>query len=278
MTAASEGIHVNPHRIVDIPLERRAVLAFMDLSPVTHYAYAFVEVDVTLARRRIAERRDRTGEDLSFTGYLTYCLARAVAEDTSVQAYRKGRTRLALFDDVDVGLMIERTRGEVRAPLGHVIRRADQKSVLDIHREIRAVQAMPPPSKSAMPAWMRVWSALPLPLPGLVTALVRAAMRRDPARAWVPMAGTVAVTAVGMFGSGGGWALATPDGHTITLIVGGIEARTAVVGDHIQTREFLSLTLAFNHDVVDGAPAARFTDRLVSLVERAEGLVAPPLG
>lgn len=36
----------------------------------------------------------------------------------------------------------------------------------------------------------------------------------------------------------------------------------------------LSLTLLFDHDVVDGAPAARFARRLVALIESGYGLDA----
>jgi pyruvate/2-oxoglutarate dehydrogenase complex dihydrolipoamide acyltransferase (E2) component len=39
------------------------------------------------------------------------------------------------------------------------------------------------------------------------------------------------------------------------------------------TREILNLTVMFNHDVVDGAPAARFTRRLVELIESGYGLL-----
>ncbi|MCE3276245.1 MAG: hypothetical protein K0R13_2100, partial [Propionibacteriaceae bacterium] len=36
-----------------------------------------------------------------FTSYRAFCLARAVDEDKSVQAYLKGRKHLVIFDDVD---------------------------------------------------------------------------------------------------------------------------------------------------------------------------------
>jgi pyruvate/2-oxoglutarate dehydrogenase complex dihydrolipoamide acyltransferase (E2) component len=77
-----------------------------------------------------------------------------------------------------------------------------------------------------------------------------------------------------MFGSGSGWGLAAPDGHTLCLIVGGIARKPAVVQDRIEPREMLSLTVAFDHDVVDGAPAARFTQRLKELIESGHGLEA----
>jgi pyruvate/2-oxoglutarate dehydrogenase complex dihydrolipoamide acyltransferase (E2) component len=44
------------------------------------------------------------------------------------------------------------------------------------------------------------------------------------------------------------------------------------VEDRIEPREILNLTVAFDHDVVDGAPAARFVERLVDLIESEDGL------
>jgi pyruvate/2-oxoglutarate dehydrogenase complex dihydrolipoamide acyltransferase (E2) component len=44
------------------------------------------------------------------------------------------------------------------------------------------------------------------------------------------------------------------------------------VEDRIEPRDILNLTVAFNHDVVDGAPAARFVQRLVDLIEDGSGL------
>jgi pyruvate/2-oxoglutarate dehydrogenase complex dihydrolipoamide acyltransferase (E2) component len=37
-------------------------------------------------------------------------------------------------------------------------------------------------------------------------------------------------------------------------------------------REFLNLTVSFDHDIVDGAPAARFVRSLADLVEGAAAL------
>ncbi|WP_239579230.1 2-oxo acid dehydrogenase subunit E2 [Microlunatus panaciterrae] len=56
------------------------------------------------------------------------------------------------------------------------------------------------------------------------------------------------------------------------LIVGGIARKPAVVEDRVQARDLLNLTIAFDHDVVDGAPAARFITRLVELIEGGTGL------
>jgi pyruvate/2-oxoglutarate dehydrogenase complex dihydrolipoamide acyltransferase (E2) component len=54
--------------------------------------------------------------------------------------------------------------------------------------------------------------------------------------------------------------------------VGGIGVKPGVVDGHIAIREYLSLTISLNHDLIDGAPAARFTERLKDLIESGYGL------
>jgi pyruvate/2-oxoglutarate dehydrogenase complex dihydrolipoamide acyltransferase (E2) component len=238
-----------------------------------HSIYGLLEVDVTVARQFIAEHKAQTGEALSFTGYLAYCLARAVDEDKSVQAYLKGRKQLVLFDDVDVAMPVERQMGGTRAPMVHIVRRANHKTYQEIHQEIRAVQAEPVPHSKGFAPGILFFMRLPWPVPQLFGAFLRAVTRRDPARTTVRLAGTVGVTAVGMFGLKSGWGL-VPMVQSLGLIVGGIAKKPGIVDGRIEPREMLSLTVAFDHDVVDGAPAARFVKRLVELIESGCGLVA----
>lgn len=261
---------IGSYQIVDLPPARRDTPNFLDLYWWKHSIYGLLEVDVTTVRQFIAEHKARTGEALSFTGYLAFCLARAVDEDKSVQSYLKGRKRLILFDDVDVGIPVERKMGAGRAPMGHIIRQANHKSYPEIHQEIRAVQASEVPPSKGMASWFRSGLMLPWPLSGLFMALVNAARRRDPTIS-VALGGTVAITAVGMFGHNSGWGL-VPFPHSLALVVGGIARKPAVVGDRIEPREILNLTVAFDHDIVDGAPAARFVQRLVELIESGYGL------
>jgi len=136
---------IGPYHVVNLTPGRRVWINTLDLSCPQHSMYGLLEVDVTLARRFIADHQARTGETLSFTGFLVYCLARAVDEDKAVQGYLKGRKQLVLFDDVDVGLMVEHKDGDKRALMGHVIRRANHKTFHEIHDEIRAVQSAPAP-------------------------------------------------------------------------------------------------------------------------------------
>ena len=262
---------IGPYRVVDLPAGRRVWVNTLDLSWPAHTMYGLLEVDVTLARRVIAEHKARTGETLSFAGFLTFCLARAVDEDKTIQAYRKGDKQLILFDDVNVGLMVEQKVGEKRALMGHVILAANRKTYREIHDEIRKVQSEPVPPGRGMASWFRSAMLLPWPLSRLVIALLRINGRRDPTIA-VSMGGTVALTSVGLFGGGhSGWGL-SPTLHPLGLVVGGIAWKPAIVEGRIEPREILSLTVSFDHDIVDGGPAARFVRRLVELIESGCGL------
>lgn len=259
------------YHVIDLPSARRDTPNFLDMYWWKHYIYGLLEVDVTIARQFITDHKAATGEALSFTGYLAYCVGRAVDEDKLVQAYLKGRKQLVVFDDVDVGLPIEREIDGKRTPTGHIIRRANRKTFLEIHQEIRAVQTGPVPPSKGLPAWFRFFLMLPWPLPKMFSALINAVRRHDPTIS-VALGGTVAVTAVGMFGKRSGWGL-VPFPQSLGLVVGGIARKPGLVDDRVEPREMLSLTVVFDHDVVDGAPAARFVKRLVELIETGYGLI-----
>lgn len=258
------------YRVIPLPAARRDTPNFIDIIWWKHWIYGLLEVDVTLPRRLIREYEAHSEEELSFTGYLAYCLARAVDQDKMVHALLKGRKQLVVFEDVDVLIMVERQMGETKAAMGHVLRAADRRSYLEINREIREAQARPVPPGKGAPPIMRRMMELPWPLPRLFIALIRAYMRMNPA-GMASKGGTVGITAVGMFGEHSGWGI-TPNGHSLDLVVGTISRKPAVVGDRIEPREILNLTVVFDHDVVDGAPAARFVERLLDLIESGEGL------
>jgi len=177
-----------------------------------------------------------------------------------------GATQLIVFDDVDVLIAIEIPLGAQRFPLLYPIRAANRRTVRDIHDEIRAIQANSTPDAATQLAWLRRMALLPT----MVRHLLYRLIERQPH--WRKRAaGTVGMTSVGMFGAGGGWGIGVPS-HTLSLILGGIAAKPGVVDGQIAIREYLSVTIDFDHDIVDGAPAARFVQRLKELVEAGDGL------
>ena len=251
-------------RVRPFPRERQGTVDYMRVAGRRSVVHGLVEFDVTTARRRIREREAATGEKLSFTAFVVSCLARAIDDYPHVQSYRDWRGRLVEFDDVDVNVLVETERDGRHVGVPHVVRAANRRSLQSIHDEIRAAQANPDEGRQPRLA------SLAFRLPGPVRRLFWRLPQVSPTH-WRHIAGTVAVTAVGMFGTGSGWAV-SPTNYSLQLTVGGIDEKPAIVDGDVVPREFLSLTVTFDHDVVDGAPAARFVQRLKELVEGAHGI------
>lgn len=260
----------NEYEIVPFPKTRRMLAATYPAVRRKSMTHALIEVDVTDARRRLREYKEHTGESLSFTAFIIACVAHAVDENKLLNACRKGTKQLILYPTVDVATAIEREMAGWKQPIVHIIRAANKKNVTDIHRDIRAAQ-----TSSVKQAWKGMeaeplLALLPMPIIKIIWAIFWWARGRYPA-IQTRFGGTVGLTSVGMFGKGGGWALALPY-HTLDVAVGGLAEKPGVVEGRIAIRDYLHLTLSFDHDIIDGAPAARFTARLRELVEQGCGL------
>jgi pyruvate/2-oxoglutarate dehydrogenase complex dihydrolipoamide acyltransferase (E2) component len=224
--------------------------------------HGLIEVDVTKPRQRIREIREQMGESLSFTGFIIYCCARAVDMNKDVHAYRDWRNRLTIFDDVDIATAVERSAEGRKRVVFAVIRAANRKSNKEIHQEIRQAQ-----TKKAEEVQGFQWIGA---VPGFIRRLIFRVLGRAPHQ-MKKIAGTVLVTSLGMFGGGAGWGIPMVR-HTLNVTVGGIVNRPCVSNTHLENREHLCLTISFDHDITDGAPAARFIHQFKELVESGNGL------
>jgi pyruvate/2-oxoglutarate dehydrogenase complex dihydrolipoamide acyltransferase (E2) component len=229
-----------------------------------HTIHGLVEFDITCAREAIRRHRVRTGVALSFSAFLLSCLGKAIEADRGMHAYRDWRNKLILFDEVDVNMLFEVEVDGRKTIRPHILREVNRKSVRELHNEIRAFQSGHAASgESKFIDWF-------VRLPGPVRRLFLWILFKNPH--WIKRVyGTVLVTSVGMFGTGSGWGIPVPN-HSLQLTLGGIGEKPGVVAGRVEVRKFLSVTVSFDHDVVDGAPAARFIQRLKQLVECGDGL------
>lgn len=256
---------VTRFEVVPFADERRAIVAALDVGARRHVVHALLEIDVTRARELIRERAAATGERLSFTAFVVACVARAIDRNRLLHAYRDWRGRLVLFDEVDVVALVESEVDHVAVP--HVLRAANRKTVRELHDELRRVKSEPATSEQRSGRLMR----LSRRVPGFAIGLFLRAMRRSPQ--WLKRtSGTALVTSIGMFGSGFGWGVGIVPLHTLAVTIGAIARRPGAVDGRVELREHLALTLSVDHDVVDGAPAARFAAELRTLLERGDGL------
>jgi hypothetical protein len=139
-----------------------------------------------------------------------------------------------------------------------------QSIVRAIHEEIRAAQAHPVSGREVKTA---TWVTL---LPSFVQQMFFWVASKNP-HLFTQYMGTVELNAIGMFGNRGGWGIHIPF-HTLSIVVGGIARKPGVVDERIEIREYLNMTINFDHDMIDGAPAARFTQQLIDLIESGYGL------
>ena len=229
-----------------------------------HTVHGLVEFDITQAREAIRRHKAQTGEALSFSAFILACLGQAIDADKQVHAYRSWRNQLIIFDEVDVNMLFEVEVAGKKTIRPHILRGINKKSVGEIHEEIRAFQKQ---HQSSQESKFIDWF---VQLPGVIRRLFLWALFKNP-----PLLkeyyGTVLVTSIGMFGTGGGWGIPVPN-HSLQLTLGGIGEKPGVVDHRVEVREYLSVTVSFDHDVIDGAPAARFTQRLKELIENGYGL------
>lgn len=266
---ASVTLKNSSYAVETIPRGRATVMDGLAVGVRRHMAHALIELDVTIPRRLLREHKQATGESISFTAFVIAAAARAIAAHRRLNSYRDWRNRLIVFDDVDVATLVEAEADAVAIP--HVIRAANRKSVREIHDEIRAVQARPASSPQRSGRLARLDARR---VPGVLRRMFLRVLRRAP-RSLKRLAGTTVVTAVGMFaGAGGGWAIGIVPLHTLGLTLGGIVERPALVAGGVVAHEYLDVTVSVDHDVVDGAPAARFVHALRASIESGAGLDA----
>jgi pyruvate/2-oxoglutarate dehydrogenase complex dihydrolipoamide acyltransferase (E2) component len=257
-------------QVIPYPKGRRFLEAAIRSTHRKPMIHGLLEVDVTKARAYLEDRKEKTGEALSFTAFIMACLARAVDENKAVHALRLGNNRLILFADVDVLTWIEREIEGHHVIVPYIIRAAHRKTLLEIHQEIRAAQVQDlaksvdggAKAMQVLPAWLfrpYFW----------VSTWIG---RRYP-REWKKNWGTVTLSAVGMFGKGTGWGIPPTIPSLCWITIGGIGQRRTDGDGQIAIRECLSLTVSFDHNMIDGAPAARFTERLKELIESGYGLI-----
>jgi len=238
-------------QVEKVPKSRKLIIENCEFALEKHRMLGLFEADVT--------------ESLSFTGWIAACLGKAVDEHKQVHALMIGN-KFIVFDDVNINILVE-TVIEGRAyPINYVLKSVNNKSVVDITNEINEAKKLREEGVTEAKENRSIKMLLSAPK-FLRKLLFWRKVRRDPHFIHERM-GTVALTSIGMFARSGGWAI--PLGlHAVSVAVGGITERPGFVGEKIEKREFLSLTVTLDHDVVDGAPATRFVSRFVELLESA---------
>ncbi len=243
---------------IPLSFNRKMVAASASVSRQKNTIHSFTEADITEPRRIIKEHFEKTGEKLSFTAYIVTCLAQVIKQHPQLNSFIKGK-KLVLLNDVTVSVLVEREFDGEKVPEPVGIKHAQEKTFRQIQSEIKEAKKLHDNKLGSLSnlTWINY-------IPGfLLKPFIRLADRN------IKMAkryGKVAVTAVGMFSREPVWFI--PHGSaTVLVTVGSISKKVVEFEGNIVSREHLCLTVSFDHNIVDGAPAARFINQFVETLK-----------
>lgn len=249
------------------PKNREMVIDVVELGLLKHHAKGFIDIDVTLPREYIRKYEVKTGNKISFTGWIIKCIGQAVGENKQVHAFRKGKKKLIIFDDVDILVTVEKLINEEKIPLPYIVRKTNEKNVIEISNEIRAAQKLETTKNDMVIGKSDTFLRLYQSLPKFIRKIIGLVIMKDPFYVKKNV-GSVGISSIGMMGNFRGWIMPISP-QPLFFALGGITKKAGVVGDKIEIREYLSMSFLFDHDIVDGAPMAKFIERLIDLIENA---------
>lgn len=231
--------------------------------------YGVLEVDVTAALAQVAALREESGVHVTLTHVVGHAAALAIRERPEVNAIiRRGR-QVYLRETIDVFFQVATHGGEDLS--GAKIARADEKSVVEIARELEArAEALRSGRDRSVQKTQEMLDRLPdlLRGPAMKAAEVLSYdLGLDLHRVGIPydQFGSVMVTNVGTMGLPLGFAPLVPFSRTPLLMTVGAVKDTPVAEDgQVVIRPILPIGVTFDHRLLDGFEAGRLAERFMA--------------
>ena len=258
---------------------RRLALHAWD-APKDPTVYGVVEVDATDALLFIEELRAKSGVKITITHLVGHAVAKAIKARPEVNAIvRFGN--LYQRETVDVFFQVAFEGGENLA--GHKVERADEKTVVDIARELSQGAGKVRSGEAENVKASKKFKAIPAPLLGLLmkaTTFATYDLGLDLTALGVPYDGfgSVMVTNVGSFGLSVGLPPILPFSRCpLLILVGEVQQRAIVQDGVIVARPVLPLGVTFDHRLLDGYQASVLAKTFRGIMERPREALAHEL-
>ena len=253
-----------------IPQSRIATFDVFAIGLQKHHVSALIEFDVTDSREKLKALR-RKGIKASFNAWMIKAISEALDRHPEAASYLQSRSKLILFNDINISIVVEKNIDDQKVPIPLVIERTNQKSIADITEEIEKARSQVLSSENVVLSRKpKLHEKLYYRLPGILRRAIWRFMLRHPKIAFNKM-GNAAITSLGMVGRIDGWFI-HKSVHPISFGMGSVVKKPVVIGDEIKIREILNMTILFDHDVIDGAPMVRLLNDLTKYVESGGGL------
>lgn len=220
--------------------------------------YLFLDVDMTWAEELRANLA-KHGIRVTATALLLKAIAIAQRShpDTRTAILPFGRT--VVFNNIVAGFTVERFIGSQPALFFGAIEEPDTKSIADISAELKAHG-----EADLDKVWQLKLQDKFTWMPWLLRRIILWIGLRNPGIRLQCMGATFGLSSLGKFGLK---AMIPPCVTTSTFGVGTVEQRPVVRDGKIEVRKMMTLTLNFDHRIIDGAPAARFLSEVQLLME-----------
>lgn len=259
------------HTFQYFPPSRIATIDIGEIGKRKHHISALIEVDVSKGLEKIKTHHEGSGNRITFSGWLISVISRSIKQYETAAAYRAGKRKLLIFEDINVSVVVEKDIDGQKVPIPLVIEKAHEKSPEAITRELtEAKNAALSSEDIVIRRKTRRLEKLYYRLPGIFRRAVWKYLLRHPKLAYEKM-GNVAFTSVGMMGRVDGWFVPISI-HPICFGLGSTIKKPAVVEGRIEIRDMLKMSILMDHDVIDGAIMARFIHDLVLDIEGAAAL------
>jgi pyruvate/2-oxoglutarate dehydrogenase complex dihydrolipoamide acyltransferase (E2) component len=272
VTCESRDPEIGRYTVKKQSFFRRISIDTFDALAPSPYMLALMELDVTGVRSKIRERK-RDGCPISFQSFIVKAIASVVDEFKELNSVISGN-RLFIFDDIDINIPLELNTDGEKFPRQIIIRKADKKSTEDIFNEIEAARNRFSELRTTgeEDRWANKMMKSLFLLPGFLRkAIIRKIVNRP--LLVKKRSGTVHYTSVAGFSQTSGYVIPCMVGvRSVDFTLGSIQKKTANFNNEIQLRDILSMTVMFNHKIVDGVPAARFSNRLKQIIENPDFL------
>lgn len=257
---------IDNFKIQKFPHTRIATIDVCEVGKRKHHITAFIELDVTKSRKKIKEYNKGKANKISFTAWLISVISFTVKKYETSASYLKGKNKLVIFDDVNVSIVIEKDLNGQKIPVPLVIEKANKISIETITSQIaRAKNEKFTDDDIVLQKKAGRLEKIYYLFPGFLRRYFWKYLLSHPKFAYQRM-GNVAFTSIGMIGKINGWFIPTSV-HPICFGISSILKKPAVVDDKIEIREMLNMTILLDHDVIDGAPMARFIRDLSKNIE-----------
>lgn len=254
------------HKIEKFPKSRIATIDICEIGKRKHHVTGLIELDVTTSRQKNREYNRNSSNKISFNSWIISVISYTVNQYETSSSYLKGKNKLVIFDDINVSVIVEKDLNGHKVPIPLIIEKANEISIETISMMINDAKNKQLTNKDFVlqrkaDRLERIYYFLP----GFLRRYFWKYLLRHPKLAYKKM-GNVAITSIGMMGKIKGWFIPISI-HPICFGLGSIIKKPVVINDEIEIREILNMSILLDHDVIDGAPMARFISQLSKNIE-----------